>query len=114
LSTIASSAIPVVLPLLDVLISEDGTACVAVDHVPYDAPGAVERDGIHRVVNEIAADRGPVRVRVTESDGSVFTDVVLPASCPDAVEVPAPPRFGLAGEGFPAGQSRFFGRADRI
>lgn len=100
MSTIASAAVPVVLPLVDVRISEGGTASVTVDQVPCDSAAAVERDRIQPVVNAIAADRGPVRVRVTESDGSVFTDVVLPVSAPNAAEMPAPPRSGLAGEGF--------------
>jgi hypothetical protein len=95
-----ASAVPTVLPLVDVWISADGTATVTVDRVPYDSAAAVEREGIQRVVNEIAAHRGPVRVRVTESDQSVFTDVVLPASALGGPEVPAQPDSGFAGEGF--------------
>jgi hypothetical protein len=41
-----------------------------------------------------------VRVRVTESDESVFTDVVLPPSAPDPPQAPAQPPPGIAGEGF--------------
>ena len=100
MSTSGSATVPVVLPQVDVRISEDGTASVTVDRVPYDSAAAVERDGIQRVVNQIAAHRGPVRVRVTESDQSVFTDVVLPASAPAAPEPPAQPHPGLVGEGF--------------
>jgi hypothetical protein len=99
-SPIASVTVPVVLPLVDVRISADGTATVTVDRVPYDSAAALGRDGVDRVVNEIAAHRGPVRVRVTESDQSVFTDVVLPASAPAAPEPPAQPDSGFAGEGF--------------
>ena len=100
MNTSASATVPVVLPLVDVRISADGTATVTVDRVSYDSAAAVGRDGIQRVVSQIAADRGPVRVRVTESDESVFTDVVLPASALGAPEVPAQPDFGFAGEGF--------------
>ena len=100
MNPIASVTVPVVLPQIDVRISADGTATVTIDRVPYDSAAAVERDGIQRVVNQIAADYGPVRVRVTESDESVFTDVVLPASAPAAPEVPAQPDSGLGGEGF--------------
>ncbi len=100
MNIIATAKVPVVLPLVDVRISEDGTASVTIDNIPYDSAAAVERDGVERVANEIAANRGPVRVRVTESDGSVFTDVVLPASAPDTAAVTAPPRSFLAGEGF--------------
>ena len=99
-TSVSVATVPVVLPLVDVRISEDGTAAVTVDQVPHHSAAAVERDGIQRVVNAIAADRGPVRVRLTESDGSVFTDVVLPTSTPDAAEVPAPPRSALVGDGF--------------
>ena len=95
-----TATVPVVMPLVNVRINEDGTAYVTVDQVPYDSAAAVDRDGVQRVVNEIAADRGPVRVRLTEVDESVFTDVVLPASAPDAAQAPAQPRSGLAGEGF--------------
>ena len=100
MSTSASPSAPAVLPLVDVRISEDGIASVTVDHGSYDAAAPVERDGVERVAHEIAARLGPVRVRVTESDESVFTDVVLPASADDAPEAPAQNRPGLAGEGF--------------
>ena len=72
------------LPLVDVRISEDGIASVTVDHGSYDTDAPVERDGVEPVIHQIAAKLGPVRIRVTESDESVFTDVVLPASVPAA------------------------------
>ena len=99
MNTSEVSSVPVVLPLVDVRISEQGIASLRVDNASYDA-GPVERDGVERVVHEIAATHGPVRVRVTESDESVFTDVVLPTSAPNTRDAPAPPRPGLAGEGF--------------
>jgi hypothetical protein len=108
-STSASPSAPVVLPLVDVRISKDGIASVTVDNASHDAVtpverDGVERDGVERAIHEIAAKLGPVRVRVTESDESVFTDVVLPASVPDPPEAPAQPRPGIAGEGFLPGE----------
>ena len=100
MSTSASPRVPVVLPLVDVRISEDGIASVTVDNAPFDADSPVERGGVKRVAHEIAAKLGPVRVRVTESDESVFTDVVLPASVTDVPEAPVQSCLGLAGEGF--------------
>ena len=100
MSTSASPSAPVVLPLVDVRISKDGIASVTVDNASHDAVTPVERNGVERAIHEIAAELGPVRVRVTESDESVFTDVVLPASVPDPPETPAQPPPGLAGEGF--------------
>jgi hypothetical protein len=99
-STGASQSTPVALPLVDVGISAEGVASVTVGDAAYDAATPVDRDEVERVVQEIAGKLGPVRVRVTESDESVFTDVVLPPSVPDAPEVPAHLPLGLVGEGF--------------
>ena len=100
MTTSAPPSAPVLLPLVDVRISEDGIASVTVDNAPYDATAPVERDGVERVAHEIATKLGPVRVRVTESDQSVFTDVVIPASVPDTPQATTRPPPGLAGEGF--------------
>jgi hypothetical protein len=99
-STSAAPSTPAVLPLVDVRISEDGIASVTVDNGSYDTEAPVERDGVEPVIHQIAAKLGPVRIRVTESDESVFTDVVLPTSAPAAPEAAAQPPPGLAGEGF--------------
>ena len=104
MSTSASPSTPAVLPLVDVRISENGIASMTVDNGSYDTDAPVERDGVEPVVHQIAAKLGPVRIRVTESDDSVFTDVVLPVSAPEPPEAPAQPHPGLAGEGFLPGE----------
>jgi hypothetical protein len=95
-----SPSVPVVLPLVDVRIDEAGTASVRVDNARYDAAEPLDRDGVGRVLQDIAGKLGPVRVRVTESDESVFTDVVLPTSARDAPEATSRPQPGLSGAGF--------------
>ena len=54
-----------------------GTSTVLLDREPYSADGALQRDDLQRVLDDIAADLGtPVRVEVHEADDSTFTDIV--------------------------------------
>lgn len=102
--------VPVVMPLVEVSVDQDGNLTVLLDREPYSADGALRRDDLKRLLPEIAADLGtPVRVEVHENDGSTFTDIVTPPR--DApVAAAAPERkalasaFGISGEGFTAGE----------
>jgi hypothetical protein len=83
--------VPVVMPLVEVTISETGYLTVTLDREPYSADGTWQRDDLKRVLDEIAADLGtPVRVEVHEADGSTFTDIVTPDRPQLCVVEPAP------------------------
>ena len=71
--------VPVVMPLVEVTVDKRGYLNVTLDHEPYSADGALKRDDLSRVLDDIAADLGtPVRVEVHEADDSAFTDIVTP------------------------------------
>jgi hypothetical protein len=117
--------VPVVLPLVQVTVTEDDRLMVTLDQQPHET-GPITRSDVGRVVGEIATELGsPVRVELRELDGSVFTDIVTPPSFDPAAPVdPAAPlvpvspgsangadapvaltsRFGIAGSGFAPGE----------
>lgn len=102
--------VPVVMPLVEVSVDQDGDLTVLLDREPYSSDGTLRRDDLNRLLHEIAADLGtPLRVAVHESDGSTFTDIVTPPRGAPAA-APAPGRkalasaFGISGEGFTAGE----------
>lgn len=74
--------IPVVLPLVEVTVDDEGRLDVLVDHEPYSPgspDGVLRREDLRRVIASIAADLGtPVRVEVREADGTTFADLVTP------------------------------------
>jgi hypothetical protein len=92
--------VPIVLPLVSVQFDHDRIATMLMDNIPHDAAEPVHREAVEHVVLEIAESLGPVRVRVTESDGSEFTDVILPKPSGDQPRSSAAAEPGLAGEGF--------------
>ena len=97
--------VPVVMPLVEVTVDKRGYLNVTLDHEPYSADGALNRDDLSGVLDNIAADLGtPVRVEVHETDDSTFTDIVTPAR-PKLHMIKAlaeaPPSVGVvAGNGF--------------
>lgn len=71
--------VPVVMPLVEVTIDKEGFLSVLLDREPYSADGALQRDDLKQVLDDIAADLGtPIRVQVYEADTSTFTDIVTP------------------------------------
>lgn len=107
----ASLRAPVVMPLVEATITEDGQLEVLLDREPYSADGVLQRGDLSRVLAEITKDLGtPVRVEIHEPDGSSFTDIVTPSR--EEPEPLAKPRnsaahfsaFGIAGEGFVPGE----------
>ncbi len=97
-----SCQVPVVFPLVEVTFGQAGTAVVTVDGSSYDASAPIERATLEEVFHTIADEHGPVRVHVTECDGSEFTDVIVPDppaanASPKDQSAAAP---GIVGEGF--------------
>lgn len=73
--------VPVVMPLVEVEIDEDGNLDVRLDRDPYSPDGALHRSDLKATLESIATDLGtPLRVEVHEADGSAFTDIVTPPS----------------------------------
>lgn len=71
--------VPIVMPLVEVTIDKEGFLAVLLDREPYSADGALQRDDLKQVLDDIAADLGtPIRVEVHEMDDSTFTDIVTP------------------------------------
>ena len=101
--------VPVVLPLVEVTVDQNGHLTVTLDREPYSADGALQRGDLTPLVDDIANDLGtPVRVEVREADGSTFTDILTPTRDttghpPVARPVLASP-FGISGSGFTAGE----------
>ena len=75
-------AVPVVLPLVVITITDDGRMTVTVDGVPFEPePFAPpwRREDFAAVLDQLTEQRrSPVRVEVREADGSTFTDIITP------------------------------------
>ena len=87
--TATSSAVPIVLPVVEVTVDEHGQLRVSLDKEPYEVPGNVIPSGraaLGRVFAEITTSLdSPIRVTIREADGSLFTDILTPPS-----QVPTP------------------------
>ena len=112
-------AVPVVLPLVVITITDDGRMTVTVDGVPFEPePFAPpwRREDFAAVLDQLTEQRrSPVRVEVREADGSTFTDIITPtrrrrtepkpAPAPGPPVASAPPELvALHGEGFVPGE----------
>lgn len=101
--------VPVVMPLVEVDVDENGLLTVTLDREPYSADGALQREDLRRTLTDIAADlRTPIRVEVCEADGATFTDIITPKHL-DADPAPTARRvlasaFGISSDGFTAGE----------
>jgi hypothetical protein len=103
--------VPVVMPLVEVTVDEAGYLSVLLDREPYSADGSLQRDDLKHVLDDIAAELGtPIRVEVHEADDSAFTDIITPPRHMPVAPTTSGPRtalaspFGIAGEGFTAGE----------
>ncbi len=97
--------VPVVMPLVEVDVDDQGYLTVTLDREPYSADRSLTRNDLKRVLDDIAADLDtPVRVEVREADHSSFTDIVTPRR--PRVQVVTPARKAtssvgeVAGDGF--------------
>lgn len=73
---------PVVVPVVEFTIDDDGSMTVTVDGVPHlpepFAPGW-RRESFPTILDTLTARyRTPLRVQVREADGSTFTDIITP------------------------------------
>lgn len=83
--------VPVVLPILRAVVGEDGTVSVTIDDAPYDptevtgrlsnhvSGRTITRGDLRQVIDEITGERhSAVRVEVTESNGTTYSDIATP------------------------------------
>ncbi|MDD2818673.1 MAG: hypothetical protein ACTIKK_02490 [Agrococcus casei] len=88
---------PVVVPVVEFTITDDGAMTVTVDGATYlpepFAPGW-RREAFPTILDALTARyRSPLRVQVHEADGSTFTDIITPPRerpAPRPWEVPPP------------------------
>jgi hypothetical protein len=112
-------AVPVVLPLVVITITDDGRMTVTVDGVPFEPePFAPpwRREDFAAVLDQLTEQRrSPVRVEVREADGTVFTDIITPSrrrrtepdpepASEEPARRPAAELVALHGEGFVPGE----------
>lgn len=108
------------MPLLLLIVHEDGTLTVTLDHRPVEPPAFApgwRRSMFAQIVDQVTHHRSwPVRVEVRESNGTVFTDILTatkrsPEPDPAPEPAPAPKRKRArmpvevnGGDGFVAGE----------
>lgn len=85
--------VPVVMPLVEVNVDHDGYLTISLDHEPYTADGALQREDLKGVLYEIAADLNtPIRVEVHETDATTFTDIITPTELEPEHTITPPPQ----------------------
>lgn len=92
----ATLKVPVVMPLVEVTVTDEGFLDIRLDRESYTPEGAATRRELAGIVESIANDLGaPLRVEVHETDGNTFTDIVTPSGRPRetkaADRAPEPP-----------------------
>ena len=99
--------IPVVLPVARVRIDDTGELHVTLDGVPHDSVECPRRGDLHRVLTDLTREVGtPVRVEVTEADGTTYCDIATPTEQPpdDVAATAAHSGVGVRGVGFHPGE----------
>lgn len=116
--------VPVVMPLVEVSVDDDGYLTVVLDREPYVADSTLRRDGLQALLEGIAADIcSPIRVEVHEANDVLYADIIIPTTpAPDTASVrPATSTakavtgravtgtalasaFGVSADGFTAGE----------
>lgn len=71
--------IPVALPVVHVQITQDGFLRIDVDGETHHTDGPLSRGDLRAVLDQITtALDSPIRVDVTEADGTTYTDIATP------------------------------------
>ncbi|EGD44028.1 putative cell wall protein DAN4 [Nocardioidaceae bacterium Broad-1] len=72
---------PATIGLLKIDIDDGENLGVTLDGAPYPYPhewDQLGRDAVGRIIDFAAAEHGPVHIQVTESDGTLYTDIATP------------------------------------
>ena len=100
--------IPVVLSVVHVTVSEDGSISVDIDGSPYAAERTLGRAALRSVLDEITTELGiAVRVEVREADGATYADIAIPPEPPAPATKESRPETAtpaFAGAGFRPGE----------
>ena len=101
--------VPVVLPVARVRVDDAGELHVMLDGEPRESAERPRRRDLQRVLTDLTREIGsPVRVEVTEADGTTYCDIATPAEAStapsDAADTTAQPGSGVHGEGFRPGE----------
>lgn len=101
--------IPVVLPVARVRVDDAGELHVTLDGEPYGPAEHPRRRDLQQVLSDLTREVGtPVRVEVTESDGTTYCDIATPTEEPTVPDAAAAtttqPGSGVRGEGFQPGE----------
>lgn len=81
--------VPLALPVVEIRVTEHDELTITVDRESY-APNLASRGrrAVHDIVRELAHNLGPIRVELTEADGTTYTDIETPAGINDSQTEP--------------------------
>jgi hypothetical protein len=101
--------IPVVLPVARVRVDDAGELHVTLDGEPHDPAEHRGRRDLQQVLTDLTREVGtPVRIEVTEADGTTYCDIATPAEAPAVPDTVADsatqPGAGVHGVGFQPGE----------
>jgi len=101
--------VPVVLPVARIRIDDAGLLSVSLNDEPHAADETYRRADLQQLLADITNDIGsPIRVEVTESDGTKYVDIATPTDEPlstDAADPGGEPESpGVRGTGFRPGE----------
>lgn len=101
--------IPVVLPVARVRIDDAGELHVTLDGEPHGPAEHPRRQDLQRVLADLTREVGtPIRIEVTEADGTTYCDIATPAEGPTApyaaTGTTTQPGAGVHGVGFRPGE----------
>lgn len=101
--------VPVVLPVAQVRIDDAGILTVMLDGQPYAGGVQLQRRDLQQLLTDITSEvKVPVRVEVSEADGTTYCDIATPtdpSSGPPACEIAEQSAAaGVRGAGFQPGE----------
>lgn len=70
---------PIALPTVRIHVNADGAPTVTVDKEPYTLSPSFGRDQVRGLLQDLADELGPIRVKITESDGEKYIDIQTPS-----------------------------------
>jgi hypothetical protein len=101
--------IPVVLPVARVRVDDAGELHVTLDGEPHGPAEHPRRRDLQQVLADLTREVGtPIRIEVTEADGTTYCDIATPIEAPTAPDAATgtttQPISGVHGVGFQPGE----------
>lgn len=76
--------VPISLPVVEIQMNHDDELTITVDKKPYETGATARgRAAVRDIVRDLADRLGPIRVELTEADGTTFTDIAVPTAASD-------------------------------